>query len=151
MNPVRDIPCLHQSFPKPFKASENLPKAFHTSQRLLKPPKPFKASIGPKPYWVSQRLPTFQSIPKHPKASQSLPMPSFPKLPEATTTSQSLPETRWETYYAEATAYQSPLRLFKSFPKPSKAKASQSMTKPSKAYKTSQSLPKPLQASQNCP
>ena len=78
-NPVRDIPCLHQSFPKPFKASGNLLKAFHTSQRLLKPPKPSKASIGPKPYKVSQRLPkplkASQRLPIPPKASQSLAEP----------------------------------------------------------------------------
>ena len=145
-NPVRDIPCLHQSFPKPPKALLKPPKpskalqiftvAAKASRNLSKHPKIFQSL--PKP---SQSLPkpseAFWSIPKPPKACQS--------LPETARAFQTLPEPRWETYYVTK-----PPKAFRTLSRlPNKA--SQSLTKPCKAGRAFQSLPELPKAWQYLP
>ena len=50
--------------------TSKLPKAFHTCQRLLKPPKPSKASKALQS--LTEAAKASQNLPKHPKTSQSL-------------------------------------------------------------------------------
>ena len=149
-NPVRDIPCLHQCFPKP-------PKAF------LKPPKPSKASKALKIFTLAAKA--SQNLSKHPKISQSLPKPSksFKSILKHTKASQSLPKPRKAFQRLPKLSKSSQIlgerhTMSQSLPKPFEAsqdcptkppKAWQNLAKPAEPSKASQSFPKPGNTSQS--
>ena len=115
-----------KSFPKPFKA-------FHTSQRLLKPSKPYKVSQSlPKPFKASPNLP------KNPKAFPCLPKPSKASIgPKPYKHLQRLPKPP-KTFQSIS----NPLKAFPCLPKPSRASQSSS-----KLPRGIQNFPTPPRAS----
>ena len=144
------LPKAFQSFRKPSKSLPYLSKTPNASKTF------------PSIHWTKARLPTFQSIRKHPKASQSLPMPSkafqsLPKPPRASQTLPKLPRGSQNFPKPPRASVRDILCSSHSLPKPPKAfqklpKAFQSQSPPKhdKAIQSLENLPKPPKASQNC-